>query len=444
MKKRLVVVLGILFIIFLCNFISAADVAYVLKKTSRADSGFIDVFSDMGLSVELIEDKNVGDVDFSDYKFIFVGDERLRNLKYISVDDIPGVIVNSKYAKQFGFLDKGRVSKLASNAKLKIKKNGDIVEVYERARFRRGGVGVPYYYLRNKYKNKDVESVATTYTKRNKELGDVISYLEFGGIKKCFFGISETKYWTDEARELFEECVSYVVEGEPAPEPEPEPSPEPEPGEPVCFENIDCGEDEYISDRYCGIDENVYQDYKRFECLNPGIAESYCSNLTEPELIEECSFGCLDGECLAEEPEPEPIPDPGEVHDVGLVENYDEFNHIIRLKNPSNEVIEEDVPQLQCNQEYDFQFRIINNGDVIDDVEINLTIMNLTDIVFNQFKTKTDLGIGIGTTTGNKNNLNFNFESGFYSVLVEVGIVDFSDDNLLDNTATREIEIVCA
>ena len=89
---------------------------------ASVDNNVVDVFEDMGLEVDLIDEEDLRGVDFSDYKFIFVGEGRLRNLKHISFDDVPGVITNGNYVKQFGFLDKGRVSKLASNSKLKIKK----------------------------------------------------------------------------------------------------------------------------------------------------------------------------------------------------------------------------------------------------------------------------------------------------------------------------------
>jgi len=442
MKKRLVIILSFVFVILLSNLVLGADVGYVLKKSSRADSGFTDVFSDMGLSVELIEDKNVRDVNFSDYKFIFVGDNRLRNLKHISVDDIPGVIVNSKYAKQFGFLDKGRVSKLASNAKLKIKKNGDIVEVYERARFKRGGVGVPYYYLRNKYKSDDVKTVATTYTKRNKELGDVISYLESNGIKKCFFGIIKTKYWTDEARELFKECVEYVVEGVEEPEPEPSPEPEPilEPEEPVCFENIDCGEDEYIGERYCS-EGDVYQDKKVFRCINPGTNESYCSNLTEAELIEECYFGCLDGRCLVEEPEPEPSPEPspepGEVHDVGLVDFTDAVNKIRIQDKETGDYLIDSLAQLDCSKDYKIYIKVENKGDYTENITFNGRI---GDFIFNHNKINNAEPDYVSNPKSKT--INIDLPAGFYNMSIET-IIDV-DDNLLDNTVQREIEIVCA
>jgi hypothetical protein len=205
MKKGLMLVS--VFVFLLMGNVLASDVAYIYKNEKRVEQGFLDVFFDMGLEVEFIEDKNIITTDFSKYQFIFLGNEKFRYVKELPSKNI--IVANGFYPKMFGFMEMGRSRKMASNHKLKIKQNGDIVEVYRKPSYSLGRSGVPYYYTPAKHENDNLEQVGLTFTKRDVELGSVISYLDDGN-SKCFFGITETKFWTEEASNLFEECVKRV------------------------------------------------------------------------------------------------------------------------------------------------------------------------------------------------------------------------------------------
>ncbi|MCK5149364.1 hypothetical protein KAJ87_00365 [Candidatus Pacearchaeota archaeon] len=212
MKRHVIIFLMLFSVIFLSNFILASDVAYITKNTNRVDSGFMNVFEEMGLEVDLIESKNVKNIDFSGYKFIFVGDERFRNAKNFPVKNYPSVIANGYYGKEFGLTNKRGASKLVSNSPLKVKTQESIIQVYNRAIFKFLGLGIPYSYLNYKYKKDYMTSIATTFVGHGKKKGDVISY-STQEPNKCFFGITKTKYWTEDAKNLFKECVNFVLEG---------------------------------------------------------------------------------------------------------------------------------------------------------------------------------------------------------------------------------------
>jgi hypothetical protein len=67
-----------------------------------------------------------------------------------------------------------------------------------------------------------------------------------------------------------------------------------------CSDDLDCG-DPYCSGEpnYC-LDGNVYQDYVFPEFIDIGCF-SFCSyDFIAPKLIEECEYGCEDGECIDE------------------------------------------------------------------------------------------------------------------------------------------------
>ncbi|MBS3079258.1 hypothetical protein J4218_04005 [Candidatus Pacearchaeota archaeon] len=65
----------------------------------------------------------------------------------------------------------------------------------------------------------------------------------------------------------------------------------------TCFTNAQCGRDDYVENKYCQ-NGSVYQDYKSFTCLNPGLGGSSCSSITSPRLVQGCTKGCSSGTCL--------------------------------------------------------------------------------------------------------------------------------------------------
>ncbi|MFH0712097.1 MAG: hypothetical protein V1889_03230 [archaeon] len=206
MKRGLM--FGFLFcVVLLAGVVSASgNVAYVYRNFRMVDDAFVSAFGEMGLSVDLVDDKSIGDFNFSGYEMIFVGDERFRNLKYLPEMSI--VVANGYYGEDLGFIDGGRISKLSSNMPLSVELN-PMVQVYDRASFKLGSRGISYYYIPSKYQRPDAESVARTPIGYKRAAGDVISYLP----KKCFFGIVDAKYWTDDAKGLFEDCVNHVLGG---------------------------------------------------------------------------------------------------------------------------------------------------------------------------------------------------------------------------------------
>jgi len=293
MKKELVkkrvssILILITCILFVSSFVAASDVAYIYRNSNNVDDNILNVFSDMGLSVDLIDENNLPS-DFSGYRFIFVGDERFRKDYKIPIGDYPSIVSNYYFGYEWGLTDGDGISKLASNFPLSVTKDGHVVQVYTRAKYPDKSVSIPYYYLDDENKVPEMLKVAGTYIGNEYDFGDVISYAGAGtdlinghttDKKICFFGIVETDYWTSNARELFEDCVNYVGV--------------------TCSDDSDCGDDEYVGDEFC-IGDNVYQNYKEYNCENAGKVNSDCSFDTEAKFVKECEYGCADGECLLE------------------------------------------------------------------------------------------------------------------------------------------------
>ncbi len=265
---------------------SAKDVAYIYEKNSRVDQNILGVFDELGMSYELIQENEMPQ-DFSDYKLIFVGDERFSNPENIPVDKVPTVIANYYHGGEFGITDYDGVSKLASNVPLSVKKGNQVLQVYTEARYSIGGISIPYYFLDDHNKAPQMQAAARTYTGNegdHYDFGDVISYANPGTklennkiteAKVCFYGIVESDYWTPAARQLFKDCVGFVII--------------------ACSKDSDCGTDEE-GDKYCR-GKDVYQDITSYTCQSPGTEDSKCVKDEDSNFIKRCPDVCEDGEC---------------------------------------------------------------------------------------------------------------------------------------------------
>ena len=64
-----------------------------------------------------------------------------------------------------------------------------------------------------------------------------------------------------------------------------------------CTTNTDCGADALTGNLFCQSDD-VYQNYKIYNCSNAGKTSSSCSSSISAQLIQDCNFGCSSGICI--------------------------------------------------------------------------------------------------------------------------------------------------
>jgi hypothetical protein len=193
-------------IIYFIGFVASIDIGYVYEKEFKIDFNLINQLNDQGENVFLISSYDLNNVDFSKYDLLLIGDERFSNPLEIPVDLMPSIIMNHYHGEEFGILNEGRISQISSNKPLRVMVENE-KEVYIQSSYDLGKVGLKYYYLPEKYKSSNMESIAKTSFKYNSD--DVISYSSEG--EKCFFGIVESEYWTSDAKDLFNECFEYVT-----------------------------------------------------------------------------------------------------------------------------------------------------------------------------------------------------------------------------------------
>jgi hypothetical protein len=82
--------------------------------------------------------------------------------------------------------------------------------------------------------------------------------------------------------ELYEQCDAFCEDGSCY--------------DPVCYEDSDCGQNQYLDDYHCN-SEDVFDYYLSFECHSAGQASAYCSNVTQPVFVENCTYFCNAGQC---------------------------------------------------------------------------------------------------------------------------------------------------
>lgn len=206
LSKRFMIIATGIAILSVINFVFAADVAYI-SKYKNYDTIIVDVFEDLGFNVSVIMDDDIPHTDFDEFKFIFLGDGKMSHAMHIP-DDVPIIIANHFHAKQFGLVARGNLMKVAANSILKVMSDDETIEAYDQSSASLGGVALPYYYIPDKFKTDQFISVARAVPGSRMEGGDVVAF--GNNSKKCFFGVIETRYWTDDIKELFSRCVNHV------------------------------------------------------------------------------------------------------------------------------------------------------------------------------------------------------------------------------------------
>ncbi|MEN9626534.1 MAG: hypothetical protein RL557_862 [archaeon] len=184
-----------------------ADVLYV-TKFKYFDQSVIHTLEDLGLTVNVMMDHDLNEVDFDDYQFVFLSEGRMTRLSEIP-DDMPMIIANHYHAKHFGIIERGNLVKVAAKGMLKALDGDDVIETYEQDSEKLGGVALSYYYIPDKFKG-DAYIGATQALAGSRGIeGDVVAFSN--NSRRCFFGATEGKYWTSDTADLFDTCVSYVL-----------------------------------------------------------------------------------------------------------------------------------------------------------------------------------------------------------------------------------------
>jgi len=65
-----------------------------------------------------------------------------------------------------------------------------------------------------------------------------------------------------------------------------------------CYDNSDCGTDDWVGSDYCNLDD-VWNTWRTYVCSNPGTASASCSYSDNNQSKEVCTDACVDGACVS-------------------------------------------------------------------------------------------------------------------------------------------------
>jgi len=206
-----------LFLILIIPFVSASDVAYVYDSVWKINDKIVDLFLDLGLDTEFIKCSDVSSTDFSDYDLIFVGNEWMMCASEIPINENPSVVMNGRNTKDFGLSGRRGISTMSGGVRLK--DNADnFFNAYTQSKYSRRYLTL---YSLSDYQSNGFVKIAESYMNSNLDLGASVVHINSGTFLTngetaneniCFFGLHETRFWTDETEKLFNECVEFVTE----------------------------------------------------------------------------------------------------------------------------------------------------------------------------------------------------------------------------------------
>ncbi len=410
----IVTTITLTFLISTISTVTAGDVAYIYKNPSAIDDNIVSVFKELGLTVDLINEKMVLEhhkmhekmnesEHHHEHKLIFIGDEVFRHKDMLAfpIAMMPTIIINSRHADLWGITDNEGVSKLSSNMPLKVNKNSNAVQVYTQSADNKGKA-LRYYYIDDRNKVCNPTKSAGVYTGSvGYDFGNVVSYFNEGtnlsnGMKSkariCFFGLTSTDYWTAEAKKMFKDCINFVLQSKmPMP---------PGNGTPIPPQN---------------------------ETQPP-------QNITEPPQNETLP-GNETGEDEEDDTEEPPVTNETRqlIHDISLIDFKNSVNKIRIQDMNKSDILENDT--IKCNEDYKVIIKVKNNGNETENVTFQGEIGG---IMFNHLPTK---NLAPGDSSTKTRTINISLSEGIHTIKIEAILP--SDENIIDNKAERQALVIC-
>jgi cysteine-rich repeat protein len=275
------------FLINLC-FVSAADVAYIVVRQSSVIDEYIEVLEELERDYEIIPAADILDYNLSEYRLMLLNNEYFNNWDEIPVNDFPAAVVNGRHMDDWGWTKRMSVASQEEPYRINVNTSHEIGQGFNE--IEQAYIDDAYknthtpdvYYLdkRDVFRGIDI-AVSNIYDNKDVIIGtaDSGTTLTRAGLpdtevhaNTCFFGISESQYWTNESRELFKRCIEFASLS--------------------CFTNEHCPSTKY-SDIFCENDR-TYQNITTYSCVNPGTSDAECMPFVTKELVQDCGQDSCD------------------------------------------------------------------------------------------------------------------------------------------------------
>jgi hypothetical protein len=212
MKK--VLLLSLLLSILLISFVSAKDVAYIVKTSEN--SNIVSVLNNLGYSYDVIHDSDIPSANFSNYALLLIQDDVV-NKNYLNlnstntlfiVSDISNNVVNSAWKDM-------KVSQLSLRGVVEITFNSlgnQFTEGFP-PNLSKFTAYYPSVLSKNLYTVKRKMSTSTGITgvaHYGSNLDSVVAYSNSSNKRKVFFGIPDVNSWTTDTQKLFSNSLKWV------------------------------------------------------------------------------------------------------------------------------------------------------------------------------------------------------------------------------------------
>src|SRR3989338_2992821 len=99
-----ILTVSILFLFSSISLASASSVGYLIRDLNKVspEDNVLQAFSDLNLSVNFIQDRELKSADLSNYDLIFIGDEKFKNIKKVDFFNKNVVSMNHYYEERIG------------------------------------------------------------------------------------------------------------------------------------------------------------------------------------------------------------------------------------------------------------------------------------------------------------------------------------------------------
>lgn len=178
------------------------DIAYIVKNINSPDANFISVINELGYSYDIIDDSEISSTNFTKYRLILLGNEKINN---VPVDSYKSVFANPDYYRAWS-------SSKASTTRRDLYNYNPSLTISENIplNFQAYTQSATLYYLSGrKYESNPVITTGSS----NTDLGRYAVAVKENP-RRVFFGITDSRYWTLESRTLFKNSIFWAINGE--------------------------------------------------------------------------------------------------------------------------------------------------------------------------------------------------------------------------------------
>lgn len=185
----------------------AEDIGYIVKNPDYPNTQIVNSLNNLNITYKIVDDSQISTTNFSQFKAILVSE----NIPNAPVNNYSSIIVDPDYYSGWS----GAIGQSGSSSPLSIYNLNNSITNYTSGYFTAytqakdsNGLSIPAYYLEGQKYGTTAISLTSSY-----ESGNFVIATKTNP-RRVFFGLTQTSYWTNDTKKLFENSVSWVVKGD--------------------------------------------------------------------------------------------------------------------------------------------------------------------------------------------------------------------------------------